>query len=234
MNCRAISLPLCSATGLFALLAALFLSHSDGLRAQETYVERIPILIEFIGPLDARGDGLKGKRPSWRLVPEPSALEGLGLIREGDKVTIEVSPLPGAARIGSWSDRWKSDGGKSCSGWGPWKKCTQKWVFQDCPMNYDQAPLKGPVALEIEFLAEGTNTPRKTILFQDGVASASHTAEGPRRLVFSGKFDREPLGCPNPGQIPLDPISKRHVMGDGHREQWFTVAVIVDQPTLDD
>jgi len=234
MNLHTTSMPLRISINLLSFFAGLFFCTSDGLHAQQSYVERIPILIEFLGPLDASGNGLQGQRPSWRLVGEPSSLQGLGLIREADRVTLEVSPLPGATRIGSWSDRWKTDGGKDCSGWGPWKKCTQKWVFQDCPMNYDQVPLRGPVVLEIALLAEGTNTSRETIVLRDGVTSASHTAQGPRRLEFSGKFDREPLGCPNPGQTRVDPITKGRVMGDGRRELWFTVAVTVKQPALED
>lgn len=234
MNCHSTYLPSYNASRLLVLLAALFLWPNNSLRAQQIYIEDIPILIEFMGPLESSGDQLKGKRPSWRLLPEQSGLTRLGLIREGDRVTIGVNLPLGKARIGTWSDRWKSDGGKDCSGWGPWKKCKKKEVFQDCPMPYDQTPLEGPAALKVELLAEGTGTLQEAVLFQDGVSSAVFIAKGPRTLKFSGKFDREPLGCPNPGQINVAPIKKVNIMGEGERTVWFTVKVTVEQPTLDD
>ena len=223
-----------SFAAVLALLAALHVNPSEG-RAQARYTAQVPILIEFLGPRAPSGNALEGQRPSWHLVPDPSAIDQIGLIREGDKVTLAVSPLPGEVRIGSWSDKWQTKAGRECSGgfMGLFQDCHDTFVDSDCPMNYDQAPLQTPVALKVEFLAEATNTPRNTVTLANGVASASYTADGPRRLAVSGSFDREPLKCPNPGQKRSGPITKGTVMGDGQPEIWFTVTVTVEQPTLD-
>ncbi len=203
--------------------------------AQARYDVRIPILIEFVGPREPAGEVLKGKRPSWRLRADPSALVELGLIREADKVKVEVNPPLKKLTIGSWSEKWERYAGKRCSGFGPWKTCTKKYVHEKCEITYEQKPLDPPATLRIDILSEEINALRKTFMMNSGSPYINYTADGPRSIVFGGLFDREPIRCDSPpGQKSVGPITKQEVKGDGKPEYWFAVTVSVEQPLLDD
>ena len=168
--------------------------------------------------------------PTWELKADYTKLEEFGLLREGDRVVVEVSGGYNAL-LGVWEETYRYEE-RDCT---LFIFCSKKIIYQDCPIKYFAHPTEGSdVDILVTFLREGVKgtdevAGQKTL----GIDAIEYKPQGPQLIQISGGVTKTPDRCKSPPSEDRvsGPIQKP--VEGGLPSPWFNVHVTVHHPQLE-
>ena len=176
-----------------------------------------------------------GNPPTWELKVDYTGLTQFGLLREGDRVVVNVKGGY-RATLGFWEEAYRREEPGECS-----LKvfvCLRreiKVITETCNFEYSPHPTKsGDVGINIKFLREGVKgreavAKRATL----GVDSIEYKPQGPQTFEIWGGVTKTPERCPAPPKGKLVEGPTRNRDREVLPSPWFTVVVEVHHPELE-
>lgn len=226
---------------LCCLAAAPAQAQSD--RTEKTFLVKTTFLGLTSSP---RGE------PQWRIeVPEADIRDAFGVLREGDRVTVELTALGGGGSgsvvLGAWTQDDRYQAHKTCKRSWLRKKCTIRYETRNCLGRRTLDPAGGPFRLPVllkrftEGAGAGTSDPTeiamaKVVPLRLGGATPQVTEEisDQRRIVVSTVHTGEALVCARPrGELRGNPVRKV-VRGASGPEPILALTILVEAPALAD
>ncbi len=213
------------------IAAALIASTASAAAQGSPAIVDIPISLKLTGT---------GSTLSWTLVPDPAAIERVGILREGDTVTVLMTDASEMTLARS-RVTYKYLKHRRCRTSWFRKKCTLTYANTPCLTPIADNPLTGDVDTKVTFARDGVPTadarmPDLDIEFGDGTAQHRFVSDLPLRLAISGGV-KHPLPKCNrsmPGKpTHNDPRLHGNPVGKNQPVRWFTIRVVVDEHPLD-
>lgn len=173
---------------------------------------------------------------TWRLSVPEEQLKPMGILREGDKITITIIDAK-EIDFAKWSQKCRRYSHKTCrTSWLFFKKCTHHYEIstseQAKPLHPIRDNFKTTVTFVPDEVPEVVEEKDKSTL-GDGNGQITRRLKGPRLLRFSGKFSMDDPVDKTPPGSKCEGFVKDFVLGEDGPYEWFRLQVNIMAPELD-
>ena len=185
--------------------------------------------VEFMGDTNT---------PTWYLSVPEKQLKSIGVLREGDKITIKIISPNKELAFAKWSQKCRRYSHETCRGWLFFKRCTRHYeVSTDQkeqslkPIDFNTTVTFVPDVPDPHKLVEDKD---KWTFDSDNYQIETNSLKGPRLLQFSGRYSMNKPANEPPQRTKCEEFVNDSFLGKNGPHKWFMLQVSVVAPELDD